>query len=231
MSALFGFVVFMAYSVIQGLSMVPMLVLHSVHGAPTPKQMTDVMTLGLNLTVATAVGCPAMLVLCAALIRARGGPSITSYLALSPVRGRVLAAWLGGMLVFVLMLSSLNELLERPVPEFIEHSFATAVHLPSFFAAVGICAPVAEEVLFRGFIYRGMAASRLGPMGTILLTSVAFMLVHVGQYDWFDLAQVGLVGIVFGLARWRTGSLLPPIGMHILLNLTSLIMYTAQTQS
>ncbi len=225
MTLVFGFVVFLAYSIIQTLAMAPVLTA-SLGPRFNAAQVTDIMTLGFNLALATALGCPAMLILCALLVIARGGPSLESYLALHRIRPAKLVAWLIGMLAFVLSMSALNEALQRPVPDFISKSFATAGHLPFFFVAVGLCAPIAEEVFFRGFLYRGLAQSPLRAGGAILFTSLVFMLVHAGQYDWFDLTQVGLVGLVLGIARWRSDSLLPPLAMHSLLNLTSLTLYT-----
>jgi len=45
-----------------------------------------------------------------------------------------------------------------------------------------VTAPVAEEIIFRGFIMRGWSASRLGVIGTIVLSSAAFAVAHV-QYN------------------------------------------------
>lgn len=227
MTLVFGFVIFLAYSVIQSLAMAPVL-MASLGPRFNAAQVADIMTLGFNLALATAIGCPAMLILCGLIIIARGGPSLESYLALHRTRPARLFAWMVGMLAFVLSMSALNEALQRPVADFISRSFATAGHLPFFFVAVGLCAPIAEEVFFRGFIYRGLAQSPLRAVGAILFTSLIFMMVHAGQYDWFDLTQVGLVGLVLGIARWRSGSLIPPLAMHSLLNLTSLTLYSLE---
>jgi membrane protease YdiL (CAAX protease family)/REP element-mobilizing transposase RayT len=158
MTLVFGFVIFLAYSVIQSLAMAPVL-MASLGPRFNAAQVADIMTLGFNLALATAIGCPAMLILCGLIIIARGGPSLESYLALHRTRPARLFAWMVGMLAFVLSMSALNEALQRPVADFISRSFATAGHLPFFFVAVGLCAPIAEEVFFRGFIYRGLAQS------------------------------------------------------------------------
>ena len=92
-----------------------------------------------------------------------------------------------------------------------------------------VAAPVGEEVLFRGFVFRGWAASRLGPMGTIALTSLIFAAVHV-QYDWFGIFQTLCLGALFGWARWRSGSLTLTILLHMAINFTSTVWTAAKVE-
>jgi membrane protease YdiL (CAAX protease family) len=72
--------------------------------------------------------------------------------------------------------------------------------------------PISEEILFRGFLYRGLAQSGVGPAGAILATSAVFALVHGdgGMMIWHFSC-----GSLFGILRWRTGSLTAPIAAHI----------------
>jgi hypothetical protein len=46
------------------------------------------------------------------------------------------------------------------------------------------------------------------------------------QYDWFFLAQVFGLGLLFGWLRWRSGSTLLTIMLHMFVNLTA-SLYTA----
>ncbi len=186
---------------------------------------------GLNLSVASVVSCPVMLLLCGLLVAVRQkGLSIENYFALRRVRKRVLVGWTFLMLVSVLALSALNDSLQRPPPEFVAMSYATAGYLPLFWMAIAVLAPVAEEVFFRGFLFTGLMESRLRAPGAVLITSVFLMLVHAGQYDWFDLLQVCVVGVLFGLGRVQSGSLLVPIAMHVALNFTSLALFALQPE-
>ncbi|MFX6031676.1 CPBP family intramembrane glutamic endopeptidase, partial [Acinetobacter baumannii] len=47
-----------------------------------------------------------------------------------------------------------------------------------------VAAPISEELLARGFLYRGWSESFLGVPGAILLSSLVWTIVHL-QYDWF----------------------------------------------
>jgi len=72
-------------------------------------------------------------------------------------------------------------------------------------------APLAEELVFRGLLY-GWLAGRWGAGVAVIVSSIAFAAAHV------ELAHVVLVlplGLVFGLLRWRTGSLWPSLAAHV----------------
>lgn len=88
--------------------------------------------------------------------------------------------------------------------------------------AVLVSAPVCEEIVFRGFLYRGFAASWLGPTGVVLLTAAMFALIHT-QYTWFYLGEVFAIGLMFGAARALSGTTLLPIAMHCLHNAAALV--------
>jgi membrane protease YdiL (CAAX protease family) len=93
--------------------------------------------------------------------------------------------------------------------------------LPIFWLTLVVVAPIAEEVVFRGFLYRGWTHSSLGVMGTILVTSTLFGLLHI-QYTWIGIVFCALSGVLFGWARWRSGTTTLPILLHVLFNLTSM---------
>jgi len=88
-----------------------------------------------------------------------------------------------------------------------------------FLAVVSICAPVFEEVLFRGFWLPTL--SRYLPMGAaILLSAFTFALAHLNLSDLLPLTMLGVVlGVVYSHSR----NLLAPILLHSLWNTGSLV--------
>ena len=98
------------------------------------------------------------------------------------------------------------------------HSYYTATIKPLLLVYIVIGAPVMEELALRGFLYRGWAHSRIGAWGAILLTSVVFAALHV-QYDFVGIAFTGSLGFIFAIARLKTGSIVPGIVMHAVVNL------------
>src|SRR5262249_1917645 len=80
----------------------------------------------------------------------------------------------------------------------------------------GLITVFLEELLFRGLLYRGLAASRIGIVGAIVVTSVMFAAFHFqlwfSNHDWWhwmSATRIFLVGLLLGWLRARTGSLLP----------------------
>jgi membrane protease YdiL (CAAX protease family) len=92
----------------------------------------------------------------------------------------------------------------------ISHHRTIAIVLAGFVACVG--APVAEEIFFRGFLYRCLR-NRLTILPACLIAAVLFALVHT-QYPLAGKLIVGGFGVITCLLYERTGSLLPGIAIH-----------------
>ena len=88
--------------------------------------------------------------------------------------------------------------------------------------ALVVAAPLTEEIVFRGFMYRGLAASKVGDAGAILIPSLIWASMHV-QYEVFFIFQIFLLGVVFGALRWKSGSTWLTILLHAIVNLSSLL--------
>jgi membrane protease YdiL (CAAX protease family) len=103
----------------------------------------------------------------------------------------------------------------------------TIEHLPSsglgiVVAAVTavLAAPLAEELLFRGLIYR-LTRRTWGPWPAAVVSSLLFGLIH-GE-PWYLFGLVGL-GLVLTFLYETTGSLLAPVIAHALHNAVSLFL-------
>jgi membrane protease YdiL (CAAX protease family) len=82
---------------------------------------------------------------------------------------------------------------------------------------IGIGAPLSEELLFRGFLFSGLAKSRLGLAGTGVLTAVLWTGMHFG-YSIFGLIEVFMIGLYFSWLLVRTGSVWVTIFCHAVYN-------------
>jgi uncharacterized protein len=82
---------------------------------------------------------------------------------------------------------------------------------------IGLGAPLSEEILFRGFMFPGLARSRLGFMGAGILSSILWTLLHAG-YSLFGLLEVLSIGFYFAWLLVRTGSLWTTIFCHAVYN-------------
>jgi len=74
--------------------------------------------------------------------------------------------------------------------------------------------PVAEEVFFRGLIYRWLR-HRVGVWPGLLTSSFLFALLHT---DWVAFVPILALGLLFGWVYERTGSLAAPAAVHIFHN-------------
>jgi membrane protease YdiL (CAAX protease family) len=80
-------------------------------------------------------------------------------------------------------------------------------------AAFCVAAPMSEEIMARGFLYRGWSESRLGVVGAIILSSLAWTSLHL-QYDWFFFGEVFCIGLLLGYLRYRSNSTWLTIVIH-----------------
>jgi uncharacterized protein len=90
--------------------------------------------------------------------------------------------------------------------------------LPALLAGAVIVAPAGEEIVFRGFLFRGWARSERSVWPAIVVISVLWAALHV-QYDWTGILQIFVIGLFLGWMRWRSGSTLLTFLLHALFNI------------
>jgi membrane protease YdiL (CAAX protease family) len=92
-----------------------------------------------------------------------------------------------------------------------------------------VLGPVWEELLFRGFLFPLIAKS-LGPWAGIVLTAAPFAALHGPQlhWTWQPVFIIGLVGVVFGYTRYRTGSTAASAIVHVSYNVTVAVAFLFQ---
>jgi hypothetical protein len=177
---------------------------------------------GLLLALSTIVANPLAIAVLALAANLRRYP-VLKYLGLGRVSVRDFIIGLACLTVFLPLFDGLTILCGRPVvPPFMTEVYQTAGWLPLLIFALVVAAPVGEEIFFRGFLYRGLAESRLGPWIAILLTTLLWTAIHL-QYDWFQLLQVAALGCVLGWLRWKTGSTTLTIVLHAISNAVATI--------
>ena len=86
-----------------------------------------------------------------------------------------------------------------------------------------IGAPLLEEVIFRGYLFKAWRHSRLGLSGTLLLTSALFTALHLSQYNWTYLSMIFALSLILGLAREKSGSIWVPLAIHAANNLVATV--------
>jgi uncharacterized protein len=171
-------------------------------------------------TVATGILGTAII---AGIVKLKRGAVLADYLALRPVPIRSLLTWLAILMVYIAVADTLTSFIDRDVvPEFMRDAYASASPLWLLWIALVVGAPLFEETFFRGFLFKGLASSRLGITGAIVITAAAWALIHL-QYEAYEMAVIFVMGLLLGLARARTGSLFVPLAAHGLANLIATV--------
>ena len=124
----------------------------------------------------------------------------------------------------------LSELLGITMSEEYTKLFAGIMEHNLGFLAVGVVAPMAEEMVFRGAILRSLN-SILGHRlrwVAIVVSALLFALVHGNMAQGFG---AFLMGLLLGWMYIRTGSIVPGVVFHWVNNSIAVMMYRALPQS
>jgi hypothetical protein len=149
--------------------------------------------------------------------------SVRDYLGLRPTHALFyLFGLLLGLAVHPLA-DAVEELLERRFP-ITDHGQIIELYragTPGWRAGMVVASvffgPILEEMLFRGVLYRGLR--RIYPMGlATIMTAWFFGAAHM---RWQAMVTIGLVGLVLGWLRAKSGSIVPTALAHMAFNAVS----------
>lgn len=157
------------------------------------------------------------------VIKLKRGSRLADYLPLTAPPVRTLALWSAAVVLYVIASDVTSLLTDNPVvPEFMEEAYASAGHKALLWAAIVLAAPLFEEIFFRGFVMAGLAQSKVGAVGAVVIASLAWATIHV-QYDLYGVATIFLFGLMLGAARIKTGSLATPLLLHAFANAIAIL--------
>lgn len=123
----------------------------------------------------------------------------------------------------------LLEALAFSMPESNIKMFESIMSEPTGYLAIGILVPVAEELVFRGAVLRGLLRlfSDKWHWGAIVVSAVIFGAAH-GNMAQFVHAFV--MGLLIGWMYYRTSSIIPGILFHWVNNTVAYIMFHLMPQ-
>jgi membrane protease YdiL (CAAX protease family) len=115
-----------------------------------------------------------------------------------------------------LLVFALTAVIKTPENTPIEQVFKFKQTAMLFVATAVLIAPLAEETVFRGYLYP-MFARWFGVLPSIVVTGLLFGLMHGPQLGGAKslIAIMSLVGIIFTVVRARTGSVFASYLMHL----------------
>lgn len=136
-----------------------------------------------------------------------------------------------GLLSFGSILPSewMLEKIQIEMPESQLKFFEQIIGQPMGYLAIGVFAPLVEELVFRGAILRKLLGlfDRRYHWAAIAISSVLFGLLH-GNVPQFIHAFV--IGLLLGWMYYRTSSVLPGVLFHWVNNTVAFIMFNAMPQ-
>ena len=89
--------------------------------------------------------------------------------------------------------------------------------------SVIIIAPIAEEFIFRGFLYSQLKITKFGSWGAVAVSSLLWTVIHF-QYEPLILVILFIFGIFLGYIRMAYSSLVLPIALHAINNTYAFMM-------
>ncbi|MBY6064264.1 CPBP family intramembrane glutamic endopeptidase [Pseudidiomarina sediminum] len=119
--------------------------------------------------------------------------------------------------VFIVTLSSILYAFDAAISAGMYQVVSTNHLLVAYSISVVVLAPISEELLFRGILFTTLKESGLGLKGAIVITSLAFILMHdISSFASFVHYSV-ITGLLCAL-RVKTNSVIPGIIGHSIVN-------------
>ena len=124
----------------------------------------------------------------------------------------------------------LLEQLDMEMPESVQHMFEQIMSTPVGYVAIGLLAPLAEEMVFRGAILRVLLQvfDRRWHWLPIVISAVLFGAVH-GNMAQFLHAM--LLGLLLGWLYYRTNSIVPGVVLHWVNNSIAYVIFNLLPQA
>ncbi|MEX0610864.1 MAG: CPBP family intramembrane glutamic endopeptidase [Pirellulales bacterium] len=230
LTVLLAVVVGVAYVVVQAAVVLGLLVLELARdpGLDVDAWADQAESNGTVLAVATClaslVTVPLIIGLVALLVRRQQRPApIREFLWLHWPGAKSLALWIAAVIGYVFAADWFTALLGHEMTsDYLIEAYLSAGSVSLLWAALVIAAPLSEELLFRGFLFRGLMSTRLGRVGAAIITSLAWALIHI-PYDWHVIAVIFVGGLLLAAARQSTQSVVTCILMHSAWNFLAMI--------
>jgi membrane protease YdiL (CAAX protease family) len=177
----------------------------------------SVASAGTVISLSVMMGLPAVLSVLWLATRMARMP-FADYLALRRMSWSTLLIGIVALIALVAGWDLLSRMLGREVsPGFMVDVLKSAQAEGALWLLViafAVAAPATEELMVRGFLYRGWSESAFGPFGAIVLSSLVWTAMHAQYYDWFLFSEVLSIGLLLGYMRYRSNSTWLTIIMH-----------------
>ena len=108
------------------------------------------------------------------------------------------------------------------LPNVVEGEFDMIMKDRWGYFVVGLLAPLAEEMVFRGAILRSLLRWKQNPWVGIAISALLFAVIHMNPAQ---MPHAFLIGLLLGWMYWRTDSIVPGVVYHWVNNTVAYILY------
>jgi membrane protease YdiL (CAAX protease family) len=194
-----------------------------------PRARIDDLPMNGNVIAAgTLASVPLVVGLVVFLVRIRRCP-VQDYLALGWASRRHVFLAVAGLAVLLTANDLTSYLIGHPLVPLVMVDIYRSSWFPLLMLALLVAAPLEEEILLRGFLYKGIAAARPGPIVAVIVSSIVWGLLHI-QYDWYGIVSIMIMGLYLGVVRYKTASLWLTMLLHGLANAIATVEVVIQSR-
>jgi len=168
------------------------------------------------------------------LVTRRFGGGVREQLRVAPPRVPRVAYLIVATLCAVVIVDQIYLITQQfsPAPEEYTESLAdlrptTGLSFAIIFVGLCVLVPVAEEMVFRGYVQQ-IFARNMGPVAGFLLAGLAFGAVHLNAHL---LVSISFFGVFLSFVYFATGNLTYTIVAHSLFNTVALLQLTFTPQT
>ena len=116
------------------------------------------------------------------------------------------------------------------LPNWLDNEFDMILSNRWGYLAIGLLAPLSEEIVLRGAVLRSLLSKpllagrseRVNAWTAIAISAVFFALIH---FNPAQMPHAFVIGLLLGWMYWRTGSILPGVAYHWANNSIAYILY------
>lgn len=157
-------------------------------------------------------------------VKLRRGASAQDYFALRAFPLKSVSGWL----VLGAVVATLVTWIRLPEETVADARLLEQRALVPYAIGLILLAPLAEELLFRGFAISGFCGSRFSSAVAVPVSAVFWASAH-SEESWVDYIALFVLGCVLGVLRVKSRSTLPPLSLHMVSNLGAFLFAVARS--
>ena len=108
------------------------------------------------------------------------------------------------------------------LPNFVKEEFDMILRDRYGYFVIGLLAPLAEELVFRGAILRSLLKWNSRPWVAIVISAALFSAAHLNPAQ---IPHTFLIGLLLGWMYWHTDSIVPGVVFHWVNNTVAYVLY------